>query len=104
MPVATFSKAGEFAVADDDFFDPGVELDAERVATDELGLGDEHVFGGSQDNLVLVPITRFFENYGHANRTVNIATQAVSQALYTKTYNIAVGAMRIAQASERPRR
>ena len=25
---------------------------------------------------MLVPITRFFEDYGHANRTVNIATQA----------------------------
>ncbi len=54
-------------------------------------------FGRSQDNIVLVPITRFFENFGRAKRTVNIATQAVSQAVYQKTFNTAVGAMRIAR-------
>ena len=53
--------------------------------------------GGSQDIYNLIPITRFFENYGHAKRTVNIATQSVSQALYNKTFNTAVGAMRIAR-------
>ena len=53
--------------------------------------------GGSQDIYNLVPITRFFENFGHAKRTVNIATQAVSQALYPRTFNTAVGAMRIAR-------
>ena len=53
--------------------------------------------GGSQDIYNLIPITRFFENYGHARRTVNIATQSVSQALYNKTFNTAVGAMRIAR-------
>ena len=54
-------------------------------------------FGGSQDNMVLVPITRFFENYGRANRTVNIATQAASQAAYNRTLDTATGAMRIAR-------
>ena len=54
-------------------------------------------FGGTQDNLSLVPLTRYFEDFGHARRTVNIATQAVSQALYTRTFNTAVGAMRIAR-------
>ncbi len=54
-------------------------------------------FGGSEDNNVLVPITRYFEDYGHTRRTVNIATQAVSQALYSRTFNTAVGAMRIAR-------
>src|ERR1700716_3182786 len=39
-------------------------------------------FGQSQDNLVLVPITRFFNDFGSANRTVNIATQSPSQATY----------------------
>src|ERR1700731_4320093 len=32
-------------------------------------------FGQSQDDICMMPITRFFENYGEANRTVNIATQ-----------------------------
>ena len=54
-------------------------------------------FGGSQDNLVLVPITRYFENFGRVNRTVNIATQAVSQAAYDRTFNTAMGAMRTAR-------
>ena len=54
-------------------------------------------FGQSQDNLVLIPITRFFENYGRVNRTVNIATQAVSQADYDRTFNAALGAIRIAR-------
>ncbi len=54
-------------------------------------------FGGSQDNMVLTPITRFFENFGRARRTVNIATQSVSQGLYDRTLNTAIGAMRIAR-------
>ena len=54
-------------------------------------------FGGSQDNVVLVPITRFFENYGRVNRTVNVATQSTSQQSYQRTFNTAVGAMRIAR-------
>jgi len=33
-------------------------------------------FGQSRDDLCLMPITRFFEDYGEVNRTVNIATQA----------------------------
>lgn len=54
-------------------------------------------FGGSQDNTVLTPVTRFFENFGRARRTVNIATQSVSQAFYERTMNTAIGAMRIAR-------
>ncbi len=55
-------------------------------------------FGQSQDSIVLVPITRYFEDYGHVNRTVNIATQSSSQASYEHTFNVAVGAMRMARA------
>ena len=55
-------------------------------------------FGGSQDAYTLVPITRFFENYGRVNRTVNVATQSTSQQSYQKTFNTAIGAMRIARA------
>ena len=54
-------------------------------------------FGGSNDAFVLVPITRYFENYGHVNRTVNVATQATSQQSYQRTFNTAMGAMRIAR-------
>jgi putative ABC transport system permease protein len=54
-------------------------------------------FGQSQDDLVLVPITTFFGDFGHMNRTVNIATQSTSQATYNATLDKAIGAMRVAR-------
>ena len=54
-------------------------------------------FGQSQDDLILVPITKFFADFGSANRTVNIATQSTSQATYNATLDQAIGAMRIAR-------
>ncbi|HVT05146.1 MAG TPA: ABC transporter permease [Thermoanaerobaculia bacterium] len=54
-------------------------------------------FGQSQDDLMAVPITKFFADFGSANRTVNIATQSLSQATYNPTLDKAVGAMRIAR-------
>ncbi len=54
-------------------------------------------FGQSQDDICLMPITRFFENYGEANRTVNIATQSFSQATYNRALDRGISAMRIAR-------
>lgn len=54
-------------------------------------------FGGNQDDLLLVPITRYFNDYGWVNRTVNIATQSTSQATYNATLDKAIGAMRTAR-------
>ncbi|MBI2214678.1 MAG: ABC transporter permease, partial [Acidobacteria bacterium] len=54
-------------------------------------------FGQSQDDLVLVPITKFFSDYGSANRTVNVAVQSTSQATYNATLDKAIGAMRVAR-------
>jgi putative ABC transport system permease protein len=54
-------------------------------------------FGQSQDNLLLVPITKFLSDYGRANRTVNIAIQSTSQATYNQTLDKAIGAMRVAR-------
>jgi len=54
-------------------------------------------FGQSQDNLMLVPITRYFNDFGWVNRTVNIATQSSSQATYNQTLDKAIGAMRAAR-------
>ena len=54
-------------------------------------------FGKSQDDLLLVPITRFFNDFGYVNRTVNIATQSTSQATYNQTLDKAIGAMRQAR-------
>src|SRR3989442_14396065 len=54
-------------------------------------------FGQSQDDICIMPITRFFENYGEANRTVNIATQPFSTELYNRTVDKGISAMRIAR-------
>src|SRR5258708_29816197 len=57
-------------------------------------------FGESQDDFFLMPITRFFENYGAANRTVNIATQPFSTELYSRTLDKGISAMRIARGQK----
>jgi putative ABC transport system permease protein len=54
-------------------------------------------FGQSQDDLLLVPITRYFDDFGWVNRTVNVATQSTSQATYNQTLDKAIGAMRAAR-------
>ena len=54
-------------------------------------------FGQSQDDILIVPITRFFADFGWQNRTVNIATQSTSQATYNQTLDKAIGAMRAAR-------
>jgi putative ABC transport system permease protein len=64
-----------------------------------IGVLDEKgsQFGNSQDDLVLVPLTKFFSDFGHENRTVNIAIQSTSQATYNDTFDKAIGAMRSAR-------
>ncbi len=54
-------------------------------------------FGQSQDDIVIMPITRFFEDYGEAKRTVNIATQAFTNDTYNRTFDKGISAMRIAR-------
>lgn len=54
-------------------------------------------FGQSQDDICIMPITRFFENFGEAKRTVNVATQSFSQETYNGAFDRGVGAMRIAR-------
>jgi len=54
-------------------------------------------FGQSQDDLIIVPITRFFGDFGGANRSINIAVQSTSQATYNQTLDKAIGAMRNAR-------
>ena len=54
-------------------------------------------FGQSQDDICIMPITRFFEDFGEAKRTVNIATQAFSADTYNRTFDKGITAMRIAR-------
>ncbi len=54
-------------------------------------------FGQGQDRLVMMPITRFFEDFGRTWRSVNIAVQSTSQATYNSTLDKGIGAMRRAR-------
>jgi putative ABC transport system permease protein len=54
-------------------------------------------FGANEDKTVIIPITKFFENYGSKNRTVNIAVQAPNQIVYEKSMGYAMGAFRKAR-------
>ena len=53
------------------------------------------LFGQSQDNIVLIPITRFLQVYGRENRSVGINVQARTQAEMGATMDLAYGAMRV---------
>jgi putative ABC transport system permease protein len=54
-------------------------------------------FGQSQDNFIVVPITLFLMEQGSENYTVNIATQAPSQELYTATMEKGIASLRVAR-------
>ena len=53
------------------------------------------LFGQSQDNLVLIPITRYLQVYGRENRSIGINVQARTQAEMGETMDRAFGAMRV---------
>ncbi|MBI5771621.1 MAG: ABC transporter permease [Verrucomicrobia bacterium] len=52
-------------------------------------------FGQSQDDILMVPITRFLSDFGAARFSINIATQAPSQERYNETLDKGITAMRI---------
>jgi len=53
------------------------------------------LFGQSQDNLVIIPITRFLQVYGRENRSIGINVQARTQAEMGEVMDHAYGAMRV---------
>ena len=52
-------------------------------------------FGNSKDDIGMIPLTRYLNDYGRERETVNIATQAASQLVYNETIEKAITAMRI---------
>jgi putative ABC transport system permease protein len=54
-------------------------------------------FGGNDDNIVLIAITKFLENYGAQQRSLNIAIEAVNLNAYERTMGMAIGAFREAR-------
>lgn len=57
-------------------------------------------FGQSLDNRVVTPITRYFNNYGRANRSLSINVQADSPEELDGVMEIAIGAMRLVRGLE----
>ncbi len=53
------------------------------------------MFGQSQDEIVIIPVTRYLAEFGGDKLSVNIATQAPSQQMYNETIDKAITAMRI---------
>jgi putative ABC transport system permease protein len=52
-------------------------------------------FGQSQDNNIIVPITRFMMDLGQERFTVNIATQSPTQELYNATMEKGIASLRV---------
>jgi putative ABC transport system permease protein len=52
-------------------------------------------FGNSQDDIGMVPITRYLNDFGSERVSINVATQAANQAVYNETIEKAITAMRI---------
>jgi len=55
------------------------------------------MFGRSEDSIVMVPITRFLDDFGPEGYTIGIATQAPSQEVYDATMEEGIAAMRLAR-------
>ena len=62
-----------------------------------VGLFEEKgtLFGASQDNFVLVPITRFLQAFGRLRRSISINVQAASPEELPSATEHAIGAMRV---------
>jgi putative ABC transport system permease protein len=56
------------------------------------------MFGGSEDNIIMIPITRFLMDFGAEKYSVNIATAAPSQTLYNATMEKGITAVRVVRA------
>jgi len=53
------------------------------------------MFGQSEDDIIMVPITRFFMDFGAEQFSVNIATQSPSQEAYNATMDQGIAVMRL---------
>ena len=57
-------------------------------------------FGESQDNVALIPITNYLQNYGRVGRSISINVQAADQASLAATQDTAIGTMRLVRGLE----
>jgi putative ABC transport system permease protein len=52
-------------------------------------------FGQNQDEIAIIPVSRFLSDFGVQGRSINLATQAPNQAAYNETLDRATTVMRV---------
>ncbi|HEX2101474.1 MAG TPA: ABC transporter permease [Candidatus Synoicihabitans sp.] len=77
-----------------------VRIDGESYTVVGLLAPKGSSFGQSQDNIVIVPVSRWFNAYGRANRSMSINVQAPSQEALLEVQEQAIGAFRLARGLE----
>jgi putative ABC transport system permease protein len=53
------------------------------------------MFGQNEDDIIMVPITRFLMDFGAVHYSINVATQAPSQLVYNETMDRGIATMRL---------
>jgi putative ABC transport system permease protein len=53
------------------------------------------MFGQNEDDIIMVPITRFLMDFGAEHYSINVATQAPSQLVYNETMDRGIATMRL---------
>ncbi len=74
-----------------------IKLDGKTYQVVGLFAEKGGAFGQNDDNFVIIPITKFFENYGSKGRSINLAVTARTQMAYDRTFAFAIGAFRKAR-------
>lgn len=80
---------------DEDAISRMVRIDGQNYTVIGVLAAKGSSFGGSMDNFVMVPITRFLTIYGRQYRSISINVQAPSQADLPATQDRAIGMMRL---------
>lgn len=79
------------------FIDPieqEVKVDGLRLTVIGVFESRGQIFGESQDNFVVIPLSTFQNKYGKYNRSVNITVMAYNAIMYNYTIETAIGYMR----------
>jgi putative ABC transport system permease protein len=74
-----------------------IRIDERKYAIIGVFASKGGAFGSNDDNIVAVPITRFFQDFGSKNRSIFLAVEARNQLVYERTKGLAIGALRRAR-------
>ena len=71
-----------------------IKINGQRYEIAGIFAAKGGAFGGNEDNTVIIPITRFFQDFGTTNRSIYLAVEAKNQLVYERTMGRAIGALR----------